>query len=60
VPAEQITKWSVMTMIFETSSTTMSVACLSAAARAAAMATSRLGGSACAPPAVVPCSWLKP
>ncbi len=60
VVAVQITKRSVITMIFDTSRTTMSVACLSAEARAAATATSRLGGSALAPPPVVPCSCVKP
>ena len=38
----------------------MSVACFSAAARAAAIATSRLGGSAVAPTACFLCSCVKP
>src|SRR5438876_8680471 len=43
--AVQITNTSVITMIDETSRTTMSTACLAAAARAAAIATSREDGS---------------
>ena len=46
LPAEQMTKWSVITRVVLTSSTTMSAACLSAAARAAVMATSLLAGRA--------------
>jgi len=54
VPAEQITKKSVITISSWTSRMTMSSACLSDDARAAAMATSLLGGSTSLPcPAIV-------